>query len=74
MLVRGQDLSDEDHLRACRYLLPVLPALLLALPRPPGVRSVVDRVAFDRFMAGACALLLAIALVAVTHRYYAFPW
>ena len=24
LLVRGQDLSDDDHLRACRYLLPVL--------------------------------------------------
>ena len=24
VLVRGQDLSDDDHLRACRYLLPVL--------------------------------------------------
>jgi alpha-ketoglutarate-dependent taurine dioxygenase len=24
LLVRGQDLSNDDHLRACRYLLPVL--------------------------------------------------
>src|SRR5205823_14668639 len=24
VLVRGQEVSDDDHLRACRYLLPVL--------------------------------------------------
>jgi hypothetical protein len=49
-----------------RYLLPVLPALLAGLP---ALRRRANDVAF----AGMGALLLAVALVAVTHRSYGWP-
>ena len=49
-----------------RYLLPVLPTLVLTLPR---VRRRVPDLAF----AGSAALVLTVGLIAVTHRSYGWP-
>ena len=49
-----------------RYLLPVLPTLVLTLPR---VRRRVPDLAF----AGSAALVLTVGLIAMTHRSYGWP-
>ncbi|MCU1461336.1 MAG: Protein of unknown function rane [Acidimicrobiales bacterium] len=49
-----------------RYLLPVLPALLLGLPRT-------RRRANDLAFVGIAAVLLAVGVAAVTHRAYGWP-